>query len=234
MLSVKGLTYTKENDYILSDVNMELPLQKIIGLLGPNAAGKTTLMQLLTGLRYLQNGEIELDTYNERLYLLENTIYMSNEQHFPASWTGEQLVKHYQLACKRFNYQKFMGMIKQLNVDLTKQLKRLSRGTKERLMISLTLAQDAKYYFLDEPLTGVDMLTREEIIRSMLTFVDEEATIVLSSHYIEVFEMLLEEVYFINNGKIIGHVDCETMRAEHGLTLNEYYIKEYKGGVSVW
>lgn len=234
MLSAKGITYIKEKSYILSDVNIKLPKQKIIGFLGPNAAGKTTLMQLLTGMRFLQSGEIELDNFNDRTYLIENTVYMNHENNFPGNWTGKQVLKHYHLACKRFNHQKFMGMVKQLEIDLEKPLSKLSRGITERLMLSLTLSQDASYYFLDEPLTGIDMLTREEIIRSLLTFADEDATIIISSHYIEVFEMLFDDVYFINQGKVIGHVECEAMREAEGLTLNEYYVKMYKEGVSAW
>lgn len=231
MLKANGITYWKERNNILTDVNIALPKQKIIGFLGPNAAGKSTLMQLLAGLRFLQNGEIELDGYTERDYILQHTVYMNHEFHFEAKWKVSQIVKHYQENCPRFNLQRFMGMAKQLDIDLTKQIRTLSRGTKERLSLSLTLSQDADYYFLDEPLSGVDMITREEIIRSMLNFADEQATIIISSHYMNIFEMLFEEVYFINHGEIIEQINCEAMREAEGLTLSEYYLKLYKGGV---
>ena len=86
MLEVRNITYQKEKREILSDINMNLAKQKIIGFLGPNAAGKTTLMQLLSGLGLMQSGEIEINGYTDRTYLLEHTAYMNHEFYFAADW----------------------------------------------------------------------------------------------------------------------------------------------------
>ncbi len=234
MLKVTELNYRKEKKDILTNINLEIGPQRIIGLLGPNGSGKTTIMQMLAGFISNQNGNIVMDGDSKRETLLENIVYMNNEFHLPKTWRVKEVLQFHRNSTERFDYQTSMGMIKFLNLDLEAKMEELSRGEKERVLLIVTLSQRAKYYFLDEPLTGIDMLTREDIIKSLLAFAQEEATIVIASHYIEVFEMLLDEVYFVKQGRILGHVDCEKMREEKAISLSEYYREMYSSEVEVW
>ena len=231
MLEIKKLSKSIEGQVVLDDISLQLPKERIIGLVGPNGAGKTTLMQVFAGLLLPDQGEVLIDGINTREDIIRSVVYMNQDIYFDKKWTGVQILKHYQTNCARFNFQRCMGMVKELAIDLKKPLKSLSRGMMERLVLTLTLSQDAAYYFLDEPLTGIDVLTREAIIKSMLTFADEHATIVISSHYMDIFELLFDEVYFIQAGKIIDHVEIEQMRELDNMTLTDYYRKLYKGGV---
>lgn len=234
MLKTNSLFYKTENKVILENITIEIPKAKIVGLLGPNGSGKTTLMQLLAGFKNNYDGEISIRDKTDRNSRLQHIVYLNHQTYFPDNWTIQKLCNHYQSFAHEFNLQRFMGMAKALDIDSAKRLNRLSRGEKERVMLALTLAQEADYYLLDEPLTGIDMITRKEIIRSILTFASETATIVISSHYIEVFELLFDEVYFIKEAKILGKVDMEVMRTEEHKSLSEYYVQMYKEGVAQW
>jgi len=234
MLKTNNLFYEIENRVILDNITIEIPKAKIVGLLGPNGAGKTTLMQLLAGFKNNYTGEVSIRDNTNRNARLQHVVYLNHQTYFSEKWTIQKLCDHYKKFTYKFNHQRFMGMAKTLNIDLSKRMNRLSRGEKERVMLALTLAQEADYYLLDEPLTGIDMITREEIIRSILTFANEIATLVISSHYIEVFELLFDEVYFIKDTKILGKVDMEIMRTEENKSLSEYYVQMYKEEAAQW
>lgn len=227
MLTVNNLSYEKGKKVILDAINMQIVDGRIIGILGPNGAGKSTLMQALSGYIAIDEDAVTIDGKADRDAILMHTTYMNHELSFPRNWNGKDILACYRESRKDFNFQRFMGMTKALDIDLTMKIKNMSRGEREKLILSLTLSQEVPYYFLDEPLTGIDVVTREEILKSLLTFASPEATIIISSHYIDIFEMLLEEVFFISSGKIMESVDPEEIR-DSGKTLTEYYKGLYQ------
>ncbi|MGL5042191.1 MAG: ATP-binding cassette domain-containing protein [Culicoidibacterales bacterium] len=234
MLEITDLTYASQNQVILADINLTIEAGKIYGLLGANGAGKTTLLQLIAGFLTANDGQITVDGSVKRRTLLEHVAYMNNEFYLPKSWTIERVVRFYEQSAARFSYEIAGRMIVSLEIDMTKKMKDLSRGEKERVLLMLTLSQKAKLYLLDEPLTGIDMITREEIIRNLLTFTEENATIIIATHYIEIFELLFDEALFLKDGGVMDQVDCENLREEQQLTLSEYYVKTHRGRKRIW
>lgn len=233
MLKARKVSYTREHKQILHEISLEIQPGKIIGILGPNGAGKSTLMQTLAGYIALDSGTITVDGNESRDTLQQVTSYMNHTLNYPDSWNAKNILKLYQAGAKDFNRQRFMGMAKSLEIDLDQPIKQMSRGQRERLQLSLTFSQEVEYYFLDEPLTGIDVITREEILRSLLVFSNPDASIIISSHYIDIFEMLFEEVYFIGDGMVTEKVDPEVIRAE-GITLVDKYKELFAKGVEIF
>ena len=130
---------------------------------------------------------------------------------------------------KDFDKERAIKLLKDLNVDINARLKKLSKGTKEKVQLVLVMSRQAKLYLLDEPIAGVDPATREYILSTIVSNYNPEATIIITTHLITDVEQVLDDFIFINyGGQIIMSGNAEETRNETGKSLDELFKEVFR------
>ncbi|MBU3103530.1 ABC transporter ATP-binding protein [Clostridium gasigenes] len=207
----------------LDGVDLTIEKGKIIGILGPNGSGKTTFLKLIAGLIRPSEGEIKICD-NEIGYKTKELVAYLPDSDFLYPWMKiSEAKKVYSTFFKDFNSDKFDELLDFMKLESNMSVKGLSKGMKEKLALALTLAREAKLIILDEPLNGVDPIAREQILQAILKGFSFESSMIITSHLINEVESLLDEVYFLKEGKIMLSGNAEDLRSEKNMTIDEIY-----------
>ena len=200
----------------LDDVNLSLGSGKIIGLLGKNGAGKSTLMRCLLG--FLNHeGEIRLgdrliDQRDHRVF--EDVAFIPDVSGLDDRLTVQQTINYIRGVNDRWNDGRAQKLLSISNLPLNFKVGKLSKGMKTKLYLLITLSLDVRFLLLDEPTLGLDIAFRKEFFNTILgEFFDETKTILISTHQAEEVEDLLQEVIFIDKGRILLHEDMENLKS---------------------
>ncbi len=212
----------------LSDVTFALGRGKIVGLLGPNGSGKTTLIKIANGLLTPTSGELLIDGKQPGIDTKKIVSYLSDTIALPDWMRVEQLIRFYKDFYSDFNEEKANTMVENLGIDKTAHLKELSKGTKEKVQLILVMSREADLYLLDEPMGGVDPATRDYILNTIIANYNENSTVVISTHLISDVEKILDEVLFINNGKIILQSTVDSIREEKQMSVDELFREVFR------
>ena len=212
----------------LDDVSLELDKGQIVGLLGPNGSGKTTLIKLMNGLLTPDSGSILINGIQPGKETRKVVAYLPDRNALPDYMTTEQLMGLYADFFSDFNMVKAERMITDLGIDLKEQMKKMSKGTREKLQLCLVMARDAEVYLLDEPIGGVDPATRDYILRTIISNYNEDAVVIISTHLIADIESVLDDVIFLREGKIVLHKAADTIREETGVSIDTLFRGVFK------
>lgn len=226
LLTVKDLTYRKNQKTILKDANLNLSSGKIVALLGENGAGKTTLMRIIAGVAKNYKGEVNLEGTTKEAARKAKLSFTDGLTGFSDSTKIKDVVKFYATIFQDFDDNEFDELRKFMKLDNDMKLSQLSRGMREKLIIALTFARKADLYLLDEPFGGIDAMARKKIINSIILWKDEKATILISDHFVNEISSLLDEVVIVKDHTILEHKSADDIRQNHE-TIEEYYESFY-------
>ena len=228
ILECKALTKVYKNTIALSGINLDIPRGRIVGLLGPNGSGKTTLIKLANGLLNPESGMILIDGMPIGTQTKSIVSYLP-DKNFLIGWMSvEQMINYYADFFADFRREKADAMLKSLNINLKQKVKTLSKGNQEKVALILTMSREAKLYLLDEPIAGVDPATRDYILRTIISSYSEDATVIISTHLIADVEQVLNDVIFINQGKIVLADTVDNIRESKGMSVDEYFREVFK------
>jgi len=231
LLEINNLKYKKNNKTILTDINLNLDSGKIIGLLGENGAGKTTLMRLIAGVNSIPTGVITVNGKTAKADIKQNVSLSDQLGGFGKNTRINEIVRFYENVYPDFSKEKYTEISKYLGIDDTKRLSALSTGTRGKLVIALALSRETKIYLLDEPLSGIDSMSRKKIISSIIRWKSDESTIIISDHYVTEIASLLDDVIIIKDETIYEVSSVEAIQEKYHLGVEEYYEKVYEGGL---
>ena len=227
LLSVKDLSYKKNKKQILHDVNLNLEKGKIIALLGENGAGKTTLMRIIAGVAKNYKGTISLEGATKEADRKARLSFTDGLTGFSDSTKIKDIVNFYINIFEDFDADQFDQLREFMKLDLDMKLSQLSRGMREKLIIALTFSRKVDLYLLDEPFGGIDAMARKKIINSIILWKAEDATILISDHFVNEIATLLDEVVVIKDRTIFAHESAEEIRSNHE-SIEEYYEGLYE------
>ncbi len=230
ILECKDLTKAyKKNFPVLYNFNINIPAGKIVGLLGPNGCGKSTLMKLISGLLQADNGEITVagNPVGEKSKALIS--YLPERTYFNSSMRVEELVEYFEDFYEDFDTARAYKLLADLAIDPKANLKSLSKGTKEKVQLILVMSRNAKLYLLDEPIAGVDPAAREYILSTIVSNYNPEATIIITTHLITDVEQVLDDFVFLGfGGRILRAGNAEEARNESGKSLDELFKEVFR------
>lgn len=228
LIKCTNLTKKFDNKTILNNINLTITDNKIIGLLGKNGTGKTTLIKLLNDLLTPTSGEILINGKKPGPETKEIISYLPERTYLDKTMTIKETLLFFQDFYKNFNIEKAKKLLKDLNLEENQKLSKMSKGMLEKLTLILVMSRKAKLYILDEPLGGVDPATRDYILNTILTNFEENASIIISTHLIEDIEKILDEVIFIDKGEIILHSPTDKLREKENSSIDEIFRRYFK------
>ncbi|MBR5774378.1 MAG: ABC transporter ATP-binding protein [Clostridia bacterium] len=230
ILECKNLSKAyKKGVFVLDGLNLSIPKGKIVGLLGPNGCGKSTLIKIITGLLQTNGGEVLVDGMPISEKTKAIVSYLPERTYFNSWMKVDELIAYFKEFYEDFDSERAYKLLRDLDISPTSKLKSLSKGTKEKVQLILVMSRKAKLYLLDEPIAGVDPAAREYILSTIISNYDPEATIVITTHLITDVEQVLDEFVFISyGGKILRQGSVDETRAETGKTLDELFKEVFR------
>ena len=146
-----------------------------------------------------------------------------------AEWMNvRQLLDFFEDFYNDFDRDKAMEMLLRLNIDDSMRIKEMSKGTREKAQLILVMSRKARLYLLDEPIGGVDPATRDYILDTIIRNYNPEAAVVISTHLIADVEQVLDDVVFINQGKIVLESSVDEIREENGMSVDQYFREVFR------
>lgn len=221
--------YKKYGDKeVFKDLNINISKGKIVGLLGPNGSGKTTMIKMINGLTQWDKGKVKINGLKPSVKTKEIISYLPDRNHLNEDMRVKEVLKFFSDFYKDFDIKKAKNMIENLNIDINEKIKSMSKGTKEKVALILVMSRNAKLYILDEPIGGVDPASRAYIIKTILKNYNEDSTLLISTHLINEIENICDEVIIISNGKIILKGEVDDIRENKGMSIDALFKEEFK------
>ena len=224
-----GLTKDYKGIRALDNLTFSVPDRGcIVGLLGPNGSGKTTFIKLLTGLLTPTSGQIRIAGLPVGTETKSVVAYLPDSNFLSDGFTVQEEIQYYKDFFEDFDEEKAKTMIAELGVNPTQKVRSLSKGTKEKLGLLLTLARNAKLFILDEPIAGVDPAARDYILKTIVSHKNADATMIICTHLIGDIEPLLDYVLFLQNGKVVLQGGANEIRKGEGKTIDQLFREVFR------
>ncbi|HCS73565.1 MAG TPA: ABC transporter ATP-binding protein [Clostridiales bacterium] len=228
LLECKNLTKSFGSLNALNNVNLSIDKGRIIGLLGPNASGKTTFIKLCNNLLTPTSGKIRIGGYEPGIETKKIISYLPEKNYLNDWMRVSQLIQFFQDFYEDFNRDKAYDMLNKLGLDSKDRLKTMSKGTKEKVQLILTMSREAQLYLLDEPIGGVDPAARDYILDTIIRNYNEDSTVIISTHLIADIEKILDDVIFLKEGQIVLTKTVDEIREESGKSVDSLFREVFK------
>jgi ABC-2 type transport system ATP-binding protein len=228
LLKITNVSKSYGSKKVLKDIDLTIPRGKIIGLLGKNGTGKSTLIKLINDLLTPDSGEILIN--GEKIGVSSKKIisFLPERTYLDKSMTVEKVIKYFEDFYDNFDADKAKKLLKDLDLDINQKLSKMSKGMQEKVQLVLVMSRKADLYILDEPLGGVDPATRDYILDTILSNFNEGASVIISTHLIADIERILDEVIFIDKGKIVLHSSSDELRTKENASIDEIFRRMFK------
>lgn len=228
LVQFQNVTKQYSSKKALDNVSFTLEPGKIYGLLGPNGSGKSTAIKIINDLLQPTSGTVLVNGSKPGVESKKIISYLPDRNYLNDWMKVEDAFKLFEDFYEDFDRNRAEEMLRSLNIDSGDRLKTLSKGTLEKVQLILIMARRAKLYVLDEPIAGVDPAARDYILQTILSNYGEESSILISTHLITDIEKVLDEVLFLQNGRIVLSGAVDDIRAEHGKSIDGLFREVFR------
>jgi len=223
ILEVKNVSKSFDNKKIIDNVSFNVEKGKIVGLLGKNGSGKTTILKMINDLLTIDEGEILIDNQKVSEKTKAIVSFLPERTYLESSQKVNDVLKLFNEFYDDFDIEKAKELLKDLDLDENASLSKMSKGMKEKVQLVLVMSRRAKLYILDEPLGGVDPSTRDYILKTILSNFIEDSSLIITTHIISDVEKILDEVILIDKGKIILNNSADELRTREKKSIDEIF-----------
>ncbi len=237
---LKNVTKRYGNQLALNDFSYSFPNGQIIGVLGPNGSGKSTLFRLMTGLTYANKGEVEVMGKEPGWQTNREIAYLPDRARWYAHHTVREAFNFAEKLFPGFDRSHAELLASHMKVNLGMRVGGMSRGQEARLMLILCMARNVPLIILDEPFSGIDTISREQIIDGLINYMSEinehdvsdslrgkgerrnsdgtyfRRTVLISTHEIYEAESLFDHAVFLNEGQVVLAGEADVLRGQYG------------------
>ncbi len=214
------------NKRVLRNINLNLQEGKVYGLFGPNGVGKTTLLKIMAGYNKKTSGEYKINGLDFTYENKDHITFISDKEIFYGWMKIKDAVKYYKDFFTDFDEEKCLRLVRMMKLEADDKINVLSKGMKARLKVALAISRDAKLYLLDEPLGGLDPVSRKIILDTIRTLMNQNGILIITSHLVNDVADIIDHVLFISEGEIILDTEKSKLDLEN-YKLEDYYVKEY-------
>ena len=222
IITVAALKKSYGKKTVLDDISFNIEQGSIVGLLGPNGCGKTTLIKILTGLIKDHKGTVKINNEELGPYTKNLVAFLPDKSYLPDWMRPVDAIEYFTDFYEDFDKAKAEKMVIDFNLDPSQKLKTMSKGQQEKLSLILVMCRRAKLYILDEPLGGLDPASRSAILDLIMSNYAENSSVLLSTHLINDVERIFDRVLMINNGKLIVNAHVDELK-KTGKTVEEVF-----------
>ena len=227
LLEITNLVKNFSSKHVLNGLSFTIKKGKVLGILGPNGQGKTTLLNIIAGLFKPSGGEVTINGLQIGAETKKLVSYLQEKDYLPKWMKISDAIKFYKDFFPDFDEQNCLSLFKFMNLHTNLKLKTLSKGMLEKLGLSLTLSRKSELYILDEPISGVDIISRDKIINAIIDSIDSNTSMIITTHYVGELEKLFDEVIFLGEGSIMEQGDAEELRIKYGTSIDQIYRKVF-------
>lgn len=216
------------HEVALMDVSLNIQPGRIIGLLGPNGSGKTTIIKLINGLLQPSLGNIYIHGQLPSPASKKVVSYLPDTTYLSENIKIVDAIRYFQDFYADFNVQRAYQLLNDLHLHPNQKLNSLSKGNKEKVQLILVMSREADLYVLDEPIGGVDPAARDYILRTIIQNRRPNSSVLISTHLIADIEQVLDEAIFINQGRILLHENTTVLRNQHGKSIDAIFRDQFR------
>ena len=223
ILQCSHLTKQFTKKTVLQDLSLQIEPGHIIGLLGPNGSGKTTLMKCIAGLIQPDSGEILIDSEPIGVHSKGLISFLPDCSYLHPWMKTDHVIRLFHDFFPDFDMEKANPMLQALKLDPKQRLKTMSKGTLEKLQLTIAMSRKARLYLLDEPIGGVDPAARDFILKIILENFEDSGSILISTHIISDIEQILDTVIFLKNGEITLNASVDDVRSQYKKSVDDVF-----------
>ncbi len=227
-IKIHGLTKNYGALRALDGLDLSLPTGQIVGLLGENGCGKTTLLKVLAGVLSEDAGDISIAGHRPGPESKALVSFLPDASFLPDHARVTECVRMYRDFFTDFDEAKADDLIGFFGLDQSMRLKEMSRGMREKVQVALAMARRAKVYLLDEPISGVDPAAREVILEGMVRNLSEDSLVFISTHLVHDLEPILDGVVLMRHGKVLLASQVDDLRAQHNMSIDQLFREVYQ------
>jgi ABC-2 type transport system ATP-binding protein len=229
IVQTKGLVKSYGKKEVLKNVNFIIPQGQIVGLLGPNGSGKTTIIKTLAGLLQDYKGEVLINGQKPGVETKAIVSYLPEKTYLSKWMTVKDAISMFADFYADFDEARAWDMVNALKLTSQQKIHTMSKGMQEKLQLILVMSRNAMLYILDEPLGGIDPAARDYILDTIIRNYSDKSSILLSTHLIHDVERIFDRVIFLKNGEVVMEDYVDTLREEHGKSMDELFREVYQG-----
>lgn len=238
MITISNLAFSYGNFPVLNNITMKLEEGRIYGLLGENGVGKTTLLTLLSGLKQVNCGTIDVDgytPYDRNPLFLQNQYYLADE-FAPVNTSAQKWAQQTGKFWPDFDFAKFMTVMTEFEVDPSKNMSKMSTGQLKKTYISFALSVNVKYLYMDEPTNGLDIPSKTQFRSAIMKHTREDSVIVISTHQVRDLENIIDPIIILDKQDVLLNASVEEITEklyfDYGTQLNPeaLYSEQLPGG----
>lgn len=228
LIDIRHLHKAYDRGPVLQDLNLTVGRGRIVGVMGPNGCGKTTLFKILTGLINDYTGEVLIDGQRPGIYTKSILSYLPEKTYLSDWMKAGDALNMFSDFYQDFDAAKAKEMLGTFHLDEGMRLKSMSKGMQEKLQLILVMSRAAKLYILDEPLSGIDPAARDSILDIILNNYSENSTVMLSTHLIYDVERIFDDVIMMSYGQLIAADSADAIREKTGKSLDAYFREVFR------
>lgn len=211
----------------VNNISIDFAPGRIYALLGSNGSGKTTLMKMIAGLVKPTSGKITFSGIPVGIETKKHIAYMPTESYFYNYMSCADIGKYYADFFEDFSIEQYYNYLNEMHLTPDMKASKMSSGMMAKLKLAVNLSRDASVIMLDEPLNGVDIIAREQVINTVISKASPERTIIMSSHLVDELEAVIDYAVFVKDGVIVSHGDAENLRTTSGMSIVDQYKHIY-------
>lgn len=213
---------------VLENVSLSLESGTIVGLLGPNGCGKTSMIKILAGLIKDYEGSVLIDGRAPDEYTKSIVSYLPEKTYLADNLRARDALDYFEDFYSDFNRKKAEQLLSQFKLDPNQKIKSMSKGMQEKVQLILVMSRSAKVYLLDEPLGGLDPASRKAMLDIILNNYSENSVVLISTHLINDVERIFDRVVMVGDGRILIDDTVDNIRQTNGKSVEELFEEVFK------